>query len=70
MGYQSTSFFISEVRDPIRTLRRATLLAVSSLTVLYLIINLSYLAAISKNDILNGGRIVGYTQPYTHIFCH
>lgn len=58
-GYSSISFVLSEVKDPIRTIKRAAPLAVSMIAVLYMLINIAYFGVISKEDILGGGRIVG-----------
>ena len=49
---------LSEVRDPVRTIKRAAPLAMISVTVIYLLVNIAYFAVVPKEEILNGGRIV------------
>ena len=49
---------LSEVRDPIRTIKLAAPLAMMGVTAVYLLINISYFAVVSKTDILESQRIV------------
>lgn len=71
-GYQGANYVLSEVRDPVRTMRIAAPLAVGLVTVSYLVVNLAYLAVISKTDILSGGRMVGYASHphFESTFCY
>ena len=57
-GYTSVNCVLSEVRDPVRTIRLAAPLAMISVTTVYLFINISYYAVVSKGDILESQRIV------------
>jgi amino acid transporter len=50
---------LSEIRDPVRTIKRANPIALGFITVTYLLANIAYFGAVSKNDILGSGRIVG-----------
>ena len=58
IGYASINSVLSEVRDPIRTIRLAAPLAVFSVAAVYIFINISYFAVVSKRDILESKRIV------------
>ena len=58
VGYSSANYILSEVRDPIRTIKLAAPLAVITLGTLYFCINISYFAVVSKKDILESRRII------------
>lgn len=60
IGYSNANYALSEVRDPVRTIKRAAPLAMLSVTLVYILVNLSYFAVVSKSEILDGGRIVAY----------
>lgn len=49
---------LSETRDPVRTLKIAAPLGVTLVGVLYLLANISYFAAVPKDEILGSGRIL------------
>ena len=57
-GYASINSVLSEVRDPVRTIRVAAPLAMISITAVYLFTNISYYAVVSKGDMLESQRIV------------
>ncbi|KAH8878577.1 amino acid transporter [Thozetella sp. PMI_491] len=57
-GWENANYVLTEVRDAPRTLRRAAPLAVSIITVLYVLANISYFAAMSKSDMANSGLTV------------
>ncbi|KAH8115936.1 amino acid transporter [Phellopilus nigrolimitatus] len=58
VGYSNANYALSEVRDPVRTIKRAAPLAMLCVTLVYILVNISYFAVVSKEDILDGGRIV------------
>lgn len=58
MGYHSANYALSEIRDPVRTIKRAAPLALGSVAIAYILINVAYFAVVSKNDIVGGGRVV------------
>ncbi|KAH8923865.1 high affinity methionine permease [Atractiella rhizophila] len=58
IGYSNVNYALSEVKNPVRTLKIAAPLAIISVTILYILVNIAYFAAVPKDDILNGGRIV------------
>ena len=58
IGYSNANYALSEVRDPVRTIKEAAPLAMIFVTAIYLRVNIAYFAVVPKEDILNGGRIV------------
>ncbi|KAJ2912026.1 hypothetical protein MD484_g8385, partial [Candolleomyces efflorescens] len=58
IGYSNANYALSEIRDPVRTIKRAAPLAMGSVTLVYLFINVAYFSVVSKNDILSSNRIV------------
>ncbi|OAA40402.1 Amino acid/polyamine transporter I [Beauveria brongniartii RCEF 3172] len=50
-GWESANYVLSEVRNPRRTLAIAAPLAVGIVTVLYMLANIAYFAAVSKLDL-------------------
>lgn len=62
VGYNSANYVLSEVRDPVRTIKRANPIALAFITITYLLANIAYFGAVSKNDILNSGRVIALVQ--------
>lgn len=60
IGYSNANYALSEVRDPVRTIKRAAPLAMFSVSAVYLFINVAYFAVVSKADILGSRRIVAF----------
>lgn len=58
IGYSNANYVLSEVRDPVRTLKLANPIALVFITITYLLANVAYFGAVSKNDILGSGRII------------
>jgi amino acid transporter len=58
MGFSNANYALSEVHNPARTLRIAGPLAIIIVTVFYLLCNIAYYAAASKEEITNSGRLV------------
>ncbi|KAJ7115061.1 APC amino acid permease [Mycena crocata] len=58
IGYANANYALSEVRDPVRTIKRAAPLAMTAVTLVYMAVNVAYFAVVSKNDILGSRRIV------------
>ncbi|KAG2118394.1 APC amino acid permease [Suillus clintonianus] len=56
-GYSNANYVLSEVRDPIRTIKRAAPLAMLLVAVSYLFVNVAYFAVVSKQDMLEGGTM-------------
>lgn len=58
IGYSNANYALSEVRDPVRTIKRAAPFAMLSVSIVYMLVNIAYFAVVSKEEILGGGRIV------------
>ena len=56
-GYSAANYVLSEVRDPVRTVKRANPIALAFVVVTYLLANVAYFGAVSRGDILDSGRI-------------
>ncbi|KAL2156535.1 hypothetical protein VTH82DRAFT_1280 [Thermothelomyces myriococcoides] len=57
-GWENANYVLSEVRRAPTTLKRAAPISVSVVTVLYLLANISYFAAMSKKEIADSGVTV------------
>ncbi|KAH7924907.1 amino acid transporter [Leucogyrophana mollusca] len=55
IGYSNANYALSEVRDPVRTIKRAAPIAMLFVACAYLSINIAYFAVISKEDMLGSG---------------
>lgn len=58
IGYSNANYALSETKNPARTLKVAAPLAVGSVTILYMLANVSYFAGVSKAEILEAKRLV------------
>ncbi|KAF8189454.1 APC amino acid permease [Mycena galopus ATCC 62051] len=58
IGYSNANYALSEVKDPVRTIKRAAPLAILSVAAVYMLVNIAYFAVVSKNDILGSRQIV------------
>ncbi|KAI0264625.1 high affinity methionine permease [Gloeopeniophorella convolvens] len=58
IGYSNINYSLSEVRNPVRTLKIAGPTAMAAVTVAYIAVNTAYFAAVSKEDMMNSGRTV------------
>ncbi|PPR05490.1 hypothetical protein CVT26_009057 [Gymnopilus dilepis] len=58
IGYANANYALSEVREPVQTIKRAAPLAMISVTSVYIFINIAYFSVVSKADILGSKRIV------------
>ncbi|KAI0336783.1 amino acid transporter [Cubamyces sp. BRFM 1775] len=58
IGYSNANYALAEVRDPVRTIKRAAPLAMLCITLVYLLVNVAYLAVVDKEEIVGSGRIV------------
>ncbi|RPD65685.1 amino acid transporter [Lentinus tigrinus ALCF2SS1-7] len=57
IGYSNANYALAEVRDPVRTIKRAAPLAMISVTLVYMLVNVAYYAVVDKEEIVGGGRI-------------
>ncbi|TQS33285.1 hypothetical protein Golomagni_06377, partial [Golovinomyces magnicellulatus] len=58
VGYSNANYALSETKNPTRTLKFAAPLALGTISVLYMLANVSYFAAVSKEEILTSKRLV------------
>ena len=70
MGYSNANYALSEVRDPIRTIKRAAPLAMFLVALAYVSVNIAYFAVVSKQDMLGGGTMAAYGSVLTHAHIH
>ncbi|EPS98575.1 hypothetical protein FOMPIDRAFT_1037459 [Fomitopsis schrenkii] len=58
VGYSNANYALSEIRDPVRTIKLAAPLAVLSVAIAYMLANVAYFSVVPKDEILGSGRIV------------
>jgi len=58
VGYSNANYALSEVRDPIRTIRKAAPLAMLAVSAVYILMNVAYFSVLSKKDILENKSII------------
>ncbi|KZT28176.1 amino acid transporter [Neolentinus lepideus HHB14362 ss-1] len=58
IGYHNANYVLSEVKNPIRTIKIAAPVAVFFVTMVYLLVNIAYFAVVSRDDILGSRQIV------------
>ena len=52
------SYALSEVKEPIKTVKRAAPLALLAVSELYMLVNIAYMAAVPKEVILSSNRLL------------
>jgi len=57
-GWQNVNYVLNDVKNPVRTLKIAGPLGLGITSALYILANISYFAASSKDDILKSGTTV------------
>nr|OQO19725.1 hypothetical protein B0A51_13491 [Rachicladosporium sp. CCFEE 5018] len=58
IGYSNANYALSETKNPVKTLKIAGPLALGTVAVLYMFVNIAYFAAVPKEEILSSGRIL------------
>ncbi len=58
MGYSNANYALSEVRDPVRTIRKTAPLAMLAVSAVYILMNVAYFSVVSKKDILENKSII------------
>ncbi|EXJ92889.1 hypothetical protein A1O3_01443 [Capronia epimyces CBS 606.96] len=58
IGYSNANYALSETKNPVRTIRIAGPAALISVAVIYMLCNISYFAAVPKEEIISSGRIL------------
>jgi len=59
-GYSNAHYALSETKDPVKTIKRAAPIAIGLMTTLYLLVNISYLVVVPKEQMQSGGRVVAW----------
>ncbi|TBU31353.1 APC amino acid permease [Dichomitus squalens] len=57
IGYSNANYALAEIQDPVRTMKRAAPLAMLSVTLVYMLVNVAYYAVVDKAEIVGSGRI-------------
>jgi amino acid transporter len=55
IGYSNANYALSEIKDPVRTVKRAAPTALGSITVIYMLVNLAYFFVVEREEIRDGG---------------
>ncbi|GLI73961.1 hypothetical protein PoHVEF18_002193 [Penicillium ochrochloron] len=68
-GYDNVNAVLSEVNNPQRTLRIALPTAMGTVTVLYILANIAYLAGVSRAEFLSSGLTIAASL-FNNVFGH
>ncbi|KAF2796468.1 amino acid transporter [Melanomma pulvis-pyrius CBS 109.77] len=58
IGYSNANYALSETKNPVRTLKIAAPLALGSVAILYMFVNIAYFAAVPAEEIIASKRLV------------
>ncbi|KAJ5980321.1 Amino acid/polyamine transporter I [Penicillium waksmanii] len=58
IGYSNANYVLSETKNPVRTLKIAAPVAIISVGILYMFVNIAYFAAVPKQEMLDSGTLV------------
>jgi len=58
IGYSNANYALSETRNPVKTLKIAAPLALGTVAVLYMFVNIAYFAAVPAEEIISSKRLV------------
>ncbi|OBS28229.1 hypothetical protein FPOA_02170 [Fusarium poae] len=58
VGYSNANYALSETRNPVRTLKIAAPTAIISVSIIYILVNIAYFAAVPKAEIIASERLV------------
>ncbi|KAJ5094265.1 hypothetical protein N7456_010126 [Penicillium angulare] len=58
IGYSNANYVLSETKNPVRTLKIAAPIAIGSVGILYMLVNIAYFAAVPKEQMMNSGTVV------------
>ncbi|KAK1458706.1 amino acid permease [Colletotrichum paranaense] len=58
IGYSNANYALSETKNPVRTLKIAAPVGIITISILYMLVNVAYFAAVPREEILEGGRLV------------
>lgn len=58
IGYSNANYAMSEMKDPVRTIKRAAPIAIICVGIMYMLANIAYFAAVPREEIASSGRIL------------
>jgi amino acid transporter len=58
VGFQNANYALSEVKNPVLTLKNASVISFSIVATLYVLVNIAYFAVVSKKDMLDNNNVV------------
>ncbi|KAE8449545.1 hypothetical protein EG329_008154 [Mollisiaceae sp. DMI_Dod_QoI] len=58
IGYSNANYALSETKDAVRTLKKSAPAAIILVSILYMLVNIAYFAAVPKSEIMSSGRIL------------
>lgn len=58
VGYSNANYALSETKNPVRTLKFAAPIGMGSISILYMLTNVSYFAAVTREEMLSSKRLV------------
>lgn len=58
IGYSNANYSMSEMKNPVRTLKIAAPTAIIIVSIAYMLCNIAYFAAVPKEEIMSSGRIL------------
>ncbi|PVH97418.1 amino acid transporter [Periconia macrospinosa] len=58
IGYSNANYALSETRNPVSTLKKAAPIALASVAILYMLVNIAYFAAVPADEIISSKRLV------------
>ena len=58
IGYSNANYALSETKNPLRTLKIAAPSAIIFVSIIYMLVNIAYFAAVPKDEIVSSGRIL------------
>ncbi|ORY88632.1 high-affinity methionine permease [Leucosporidium creatinivorum] len=58
VGFSNAGYAMSEIRNPVKTIRVAAPLAMILVTILYMLVNVAFFAAVPKADIIASERLI------------
>lgn len=56
-GWNALNFVTEEIKEPVKNVPRAIIISITSITVIYILVNIAYFAVLSQEDILNSSAI-------------
>jgi len=58
VGFQNANYALSEVKNPVLTLKNASVISFSIVASIYVLVNIAYFAVVSKKDMLDSNNVV------------